>query len=87
MSEQERYAVARRLAALLLLQERELGVSDIASLPFADDPRLVEAIIADLAREYGAVESERRIPGALGAWERTLRMPSAIGTQTLVASR
>jgi hypothetical protein len=73
----QQYQVVRRLATLLLLREGELGTSDIEGLPFGDDPWVADTVIGDLARQYSAVETERRLPGAVGAWERAIRLPDS----------
>lgn len=74
MSDREAFELARRLAAVLLVRNGELGVSDVEGLPFVDNPLIASYIVADLAQEYGVEIAERRIPGAIGAWEPAIRL-------------
>lgn len=83
MTAREEYVLARRLASLLLLRDGELGISNIQALPYVDDEATAEAIAHDLRREFGALERARRIPGSVGAWEQTLRLPERAPQETL----
>ena len=68
-------SLTAKLAALLLLQEGELAMSDIEALPSVDDPEIARDIAQCLIDTFDAEWEQRRIgPAETGFWEAIIRL-------------
>lgn len=67
-------AVATRIAAALLVNERELPIAMIEALPLVDGTSMARLIAVRLEQAFGAQRQQRRISHgpAGGSWEEYL---------------
>lgn len=62
------------LAAALLMEEGELTLTDIEALPFVEDEETAFSILTRLLSMFEAEPTQRRVPGAFGAWETVIEL-------------
>lgn len=67
--------VSTRIAALLLLDQGELSLSDIEAIPFVEDPEAALAIALKLQQSFD-VETcqQKRTEGNINFWEDVIRL-------------
>jgi hypothetical protein len=67
--------VSIKLAAAVLLHDREISVIDIRALPFVESDEDVQAIVGALSRVFVLDTEQRRgTGGAVPFWEDVLRL-------------
>ena len=73
--------LSTKLAALLLMHEGEIALSEIEALPFVDSREKALSIAASLASFFDVEMYQRKeVEGGANSWEYVIRLRAAVST-------